>query len=117
MMDDMIVVPASATVYLQAAECRTTKVCGVDVSAGNRYRWTPACTAGVGGELRAGAEVFVHALASPGHCSCLKDLKSCTPTTVQHVCKVHDCMSCTCPYFVIPDFADRSHTSRAQLYA
>jgi len=32
---------------VQAVEARTTEVCGVDMSAINRYRWTPAFAAGV----------------------------------------------------------------------
>ena len=32
---------------LQAVEARTTEVCGIDMSAINRYRWTPAFAAGV----------------------------------------------------------------------
>jgi hypothetical protein len=47
MADDAVLLPASATVYVQAAEIRTNRVCGFDMSAVNRYRWTPAFAAGV----------------------------------------------------------------------
>lgn len=47
MADDMIVLPAAATVYCQAAEARTGTVCGFDMSAANRYRWHPAHTSGM----------------------------------------------------------------------
>ncbi len=46
MADDMVVIPMSATVYVQAAEVRTRDARGVDVSAVNRHRWHPAYTAG-----------------------------------------------------------------------
>ena len=43
---DAIVLPASATVYMQAVELRTTDVCGMDMSAANLYRWHPAYATG-----------------------------------------------------------------------
>ena len=46
MADDMVVLPAAATVYCQAAEARTGAVCGFDMSAADRYRWLPAHTSG-----------------------------------------------------------------------
>ena len=46
MADDMVVLPAAATVYCQAAEARTGAVCGFDLSAADRYRWLPAHTSG-----------------------------------------------------------------------
>ena len=46
MADDMIVLPAAATVYCQAAEARTGAVCGFDMSAADRYRSHPAHTSG-----------------------------------------------------------------------
>ncbi len=36
---EAIVLPASATVYMQAVEIRTTDICGLDMSAANLYRW------------------------------------------------------------------------------
>lgn len=47
MADDAVLLPAAATVYVQAAEARTDEVCGFDMSAINRYRWTPAFTSGL----------------------------------------------------------------------
>lgn len=44
---DAILMPSSATVYMQAVELRTTDVCGLDMSAANLYRWRPAYAAGV----------------------------------------------------------------------
>eukprot|EP00887_Chlorella_sp_A99_P001822 scaffold19.g1822.t1 len=44
---DAIILPASATVYMQAVEIRTGEVCGLDMSAANLYRWHPAYAAGV----------------------------------------------------------------------
>ena len=44
---DAIVLPASATVYIQAVELRSGEVCGLDMSAANLYRWHPAYAAGV----------------------------------------------------------------------
>lgn len=38
---DAIVLPASATVYVQAVELRTTSVCGFDMSPANLYRHHP----------------------------------------------------------------------------
>ncbi|KAK9836263.1 hypothetical protein WJX81_000365 [Elliptochloris bilobata] len=46
MADDMILLPAAATVYCHAAEARTGAVCGFDMSAADRYRWHPAHTSG-----------------------------------------------------------------------
>ena len=43
---DAILLPASATVYMQAVELRTGDVCGLDMSAANLYRWHPAYAAG-----------------------------------------------------------------------
>lgn len=43
---DAILMPASATVYMQAVELRTGDVCGLDMSAANLYRWHPAYAAG-----------------------------------------------------------------------
>lgn len=40
------VLPASATVYMQAVELRTTDVCGLDMSAANLYRWHPSYATG-----------------------------------------------------------------------
>ena len=44
---DAVVLPASATVFVQAVEVRTNSVCGLDLSAANLYRWHPAYAAGV----------------------------------------------------------------------
>ena len=46
MADDMLVLPAAATVYCQAVEARTGAVCSFDMSSANRYRWHPAHTCG-----------------------------------------------------------------------
>lgn len=47
---DAVLLPLSATVYMQAVEIRTGEVCGLDMSAANLYRWHPAFAAGkVGG--------------------------------------------------------------------
>lgn len=43
---DALVLPASATVFVQAVEVRTNSVCGLDLSAANLYRWHPAYAAG-----------------------------------------------------------------------
>ena len=43
---EAVVLPASATVYMQAVELRTTRVCGLDMSAANLYRWQPAYSTG-----------------------------------------------------------------------
>ena len=43
---DAILLPASATVCMQAVELRTGDVCGLDMSAANLYRWHPAYAAG-----------------------------------------------------------------------
>lgn len=43
---EAIVMPASATVYMQAVEVRTTDVCGLDMSAANLYRWHPSYATG-----------------------------------------------------------------------
>lgn len=43
---DAVLLPASATVYVQAVELRSRDVCGLDMSAANLYRWYPAYTAG-----------------------------------------------------------------------
>jgi type III protein arginine methyltransferase len=43
---EAIVLPASATVYMQAVEVRTTDVCGLDMSAANLYRWHPSYATG-----------------------------------------------------------------------
>lgn len=45
-MHDAVVLPASATVYMQAIELRTESVCGLDLSAANLYRWFPSYGAG-----------------------------------------------------------------------
>lgn len=44
--DDVIVLPASATVIVQAAEIRNQDVCGVDMTPVNQYRWHPSHLAG-----------------------------------------------------------------------
>lgn len=44
---DAIILPSSATVYVQAVEIRTTDVAGCDMRAANLYRWHPAYSAGV----------------------------------------------------------------------
>lgn len=43
---DAVLLPASATVYMQAVELRTGEVAGLDMSAANLYRWHPAYAAG-----------------------------------------------------------------------
>ena len=43
---DCYVIPASATVFVQAIEIQTLEVCGLDVSAVNRHRWAPAFRCG-----------------------------------------------------------------------
>jgi len=43
---DARLLPASATVYMQAVELRSREVCGLDMSAVNLYRWHPAYAAG-----------------------------------------------------------------------
>lgn len=43
---EAFVIPASATVYVQAVEIQTVEVCGLDVSAVNRHRWAPAFRCG-----------------------------------------------------------------------
>jgi len=45
--EDAIILPGSATVYVQAIELRTTEVAGFDMSAANLYRFQPAYTAGL----------------------------------------------------------------------
>lgn len=47
LVPDAILLPSSATVYMQAVEVRTTEACGLDLSAVNLYRWHPAYAAGV----------------------------------------------------------------------
>ena len=42
MIDKPIVIPCSATVYVQVGELRTKHVCGFDMSVMNRHRWMPA---------------------------------------------------------------------------
>lgn len=46
MADGMVVLPAAATVYVQAVEARTTEVAGIDMSAANQCRWHPAYLCG-----------------------------------------------------------------------
>ena len=46
MADEMVVLPASATVYVQAAEIRVSKVSGVDMTPSNQYRWHSSHLAG-----------------------------------------------------------------------
>jgi hypothetical protein len=46
MADDMQIIPMAATVYVQAVEARTGKVCGIDMTPVNLQRWHPAYTAG-----------------------------------------------------------------------
>lgn len=46
MTDNMVVLPASATIYVQAVEIRVSDVCGVDMSPSNQYRWHPSHLAG-----------------------------------------------------------------------
>lgn len=46
MADGMIVLPAAATVYVQAVEARTANVSGVDMSPVNQCRWHPAYLSG-----------------------------------------------------------------------
>jgi len=46
-LPDAIVLPASATVYVQAVELRVTRVCHFDVSAINLHRWEPSHSSGV----------------------------------------------------------------------
>lgn len=43
---DALVLPASATVYMQAVELRSGAVAGLDMSAANQHRWHPAYAAG-----------------------------------------------------------------------
>jgi len=47
MADDMLLLPASATVHVQAAEIRTGEVCGVDMTPVNQHRWHPGYLSGV----------------------------------------------------------------------
>ena len=47
MADEMIILPAAATVFVQAAEIRIADVCGVDLSPSNQYRWHPSHLAGI----------------------------------------------------------------------
>lgn len=42
----MVIIPASATVFVQAVEIRTTEVCGFDMSGVNLHRWHPAYLCG-----------------------------------------------------------------------
>ena len=46
MADDMIVLPATATVFVQAVEIRFDDVCGVNMTPANQYRWHPTHLAG-----------------------------------------------------------------------
>lgn len=46
MTADMVILPAAATVYIQAAEIRIADVCGVDMTPTNQYRWHPSHLAG-----------------------------------------------------------------------
>ncbi|KAK9825810.1 hypothetical protein WJX74_009582 [Apatococcus lobatus] len=41
-----IILPASATVFMQAAEVRTKDVCGLDMSAADLHRWHPVYLSG-----------------------------------------------------------------------
>jgi hypothetical protein len=66
MTDDMIVLPAAATVYCQAVEARTSTVCGFDLSSANRYRWHPAHTSGAALPLT-GTFSATEQCISPGH--------------------------------------------------
>jgi len=43
----MLLLPASATVHVQAAEIRTGEVCGVDMTPVNQHRWHPGYLSGV----------------------------------------------------------------------
>ncbi len=43
---DAVVIPASATVSVQAVQIYTEEVCGIDMSPVNRWRWSPMYTAG-----------------------------------------------------------------------
>lgn len=47
MTDDMVVLPAAATVYVQAVEIRISNVCGVDLSPTNQHRWHPSHLSGL----------------------------------------------------------------------
>ena len=44
--DDVMLLPAAATVYMQAVEVRTRDTCGFNMSMADQHRWTPAFTAG-----------------------------------------------------------------------
>ena len=46
MADDMVVLPAAATVFVQAAEIRISDVCDIDMSPSNQFRWHPSHLAG-----------------------------------------------------------------------
>ena len=46
MTEEMIVLPAAATVYVQAAEVKTKQVCGIDMAPLNRHRWHPTYLSG-----------------------------------------------------------------------
>jgi len=46
MTDQAVVIPCSATVYVQAGQVQNTEVCGFDVSCMNRHRWMPAFASG-----------------------------------------------------------------------
>lgn len=46
MTTDMVIIPASATVFVQAVESRTGDVCAIDMSGVNVHRWHPAYLSG-----------------------------------------------------------------------
>lgn len=46
-LPDCVVVPGSATVFVQAVELRSTDVLGFDCSAANLFRWHPSHTSGL----------------------------------------------------------------------
>jgi len=54
---------------VQAVEARTTEVCGVDMSAINRYRWTPAFAAGMLSTDVLACISWGHVMACWGLCS------------------------------------------------
>lgn len=71
MAEDMIVLPAAATVFAQAVEARTTEVCAVDMSAVNQFRWHPAYLSGERPSVvhfRANREPQVWSLSCLEHC-------------------------------------------------
>jgi protein arginine N-methyltransferase 7 len=47
MIDKPVVIPCSATVYVQAGQVYTEDVCGFDMSKMNRHRWMPSFTSGL----------------------------------------------------------------------